>query len=183
MEMTRRGFLKFLTALPAITIVNVPISTAEVAAEVPTSTPVAAPTPAYLEGPAEFYLSFSDTLLPVNYLVVTHADPIAVWSDYSTLPILVPSSAPALFRFASSMQSYSYIRQWIDEMQSSFFSCRVCEARSADVLQRVGSRLVPIAKLDGVFPSSVEGRFHAENVTCEIELGFSHIGLDIDALS
>ena len=81
------------------------------------------------------------------------------------------------------MQTYSYIRQWIDEIQSSFFSCRVCEARSADVLQRVGSRLVPIAKLDGVFPSSVEGRFHAENVTCEIELGFSHIGLDIDALS
>ena len=78
MEMTRRGFLKFLASVPAVAIVAaVPTAVAEILIDVPKV--------AEADELADFYLDFDGTRLPVRSMVTHVADPVTfqLWCGHS----------------------------------------------------------------------------------------------------
>lgn len=169
MDMTRRGFLKFLAAIPAVAVVA---AVPSVVAEVLTLDVDKAIGEDEL---ADFYLDFDGTRLSVRSLITQVADPVPIqlYPGYHTA--YMPRPIDSSLRFMSTMRAATYVRSWMDDIHSAFpYVPRQCV-----VLQRTGSRLSPIARLTGMFPKSVSAELLTPNfATSNIELGFSTVTFD-----
>lgn len=161
MEMTRRGFLKFLTSIPAVAVIAaVPEAVANLIVEHPV-----------LEIPedefAHFYIGLPDgTRLPVRYLMQHVPEPTPVHLHGVLTPTYAPAQRSSTLSFATSLSGGMRVQAWMEEVRGSthvaFRDCIIYEYRD--------SRLLPIATLRSVYPSSIESSFGTSGASVHVDL-------------
>ena len=159
MEMTRRGFLKFLGSLPAVALV----------ATAPTLlAAVLEPEAERLEFDVDsnLLLGFSDgTLVPVLNLIPSMQEPEPV-ALVGGATLYAPARTTVKIRFDTGLRSAMYLRNQMDRA----FHVSSRQLQDCIVYARAGTKLEPIAKLFSLYVSDISAMLMSEYQTVSVEI-------------
>ena len=168
MGMTRRGFLKFLTSIPAVAVIaSVPEAVANLIVEQPA-------TLSEEEELAHFYIGFPDGIrIPVKHLIpaVPEPTPFQILGGY--MPAYAPTQRYATLSFATNLRGGRYIQTWMDEVRGQMRHV----FRDCVVYEHTAGGLSPIATLRSVYPSEVEATLGTFGADVNISLIFQAVVL------
>lgn len=161
MEMTRRGFLKFLTSIPAVAVIaSMPEAVADLIVEQPL---IDIPEDEF----ARFYIGLPDgTRLPVRYLTQHAPEPVPVRLHGVLTPTYAPTQRSSTLSFATSLQGGKCVQAWMEEVRGSMHIA----FRDCQLYEYSNSRLLPIATLRSVYPSSIESSFGTSGASVHVDL-------------